>query len=250
MRSAERAASDSSPRYARLAAAADRERWSVERDIRWPAVDRTRAYDRCDLLDQLRTAALVASCHPVHFGWMLHDTWDDVDAGATIALELYDGFKHFHALRRYLDAIGYEPAITHAELVAIRASAHASGPTGTLVERLVQCMLSEHLASYFFRRIGEQATDPVLAELLALIAADEVRHAHAAYDLLASRIASDPRLTARVLDAATHFHHFAEQAVGVVPVALPGDPLAIRSFARCIERLCGVRLVDHLKGRL
>lgn len=250
MRAADRVASDASPQYARLAAAADRGRWSVECDIRWPAVDRVRAYDRCDLLAQLRTAALIESYHPVHFGWMLHDTWDDVDAGATIALELYDGFKHFHALRRYLDAVGYEPAITDAELVAIRASAHARGPKGTLVERLVQFMLSEHLASYFFRRIGEQATDPVLAELLALIAADEVRHAHAASDLLAGRIASDPRIIPVVLDAAAHFHHFAELAVGVVPVALPGDPLAIRSFAHCIERLCGVRLVDHLKARL
>jgi hypothetical protein len=35
-----------------------------------------------------------------------------------------------------------------------------------------------------------------------------------------------------------------------VPVARPGDPLAIRSFTRRIERLCGVRLVDHLKRQL
>ena len=250
MRMADGAASDRRPRYARFAAAADHGRWSVECDIRWSAVDRARAYDRCDLLAQLRTAALVESYHPVHFGWMLDDAWDDVDAGATIALELYDGFKHFHALRSYLDAVGFEPAITDAELVAIRASAHAMGPTGTLVERLVQFMLSEHLASYFFRRIGEQAPDPVLAELLALIAADEVRHAQAASDLLAGRIARDPEIRPVVLDAAAHFRHFAERAVGVVPVALPGDPLAIRSFAHCIEHLCGVRLVDHLKGKL
>jgi hypothetical protein len=38
--------------------------------------------------------------------------------------------------------------------------------------------------------------------------------------------------------------------VGDVPVAMPGDPLAIRSFARRIERLCGIRLTDHLKEGL
>jgi hypothetical protein len=38
--------------------------------------------------------------------------------------------------------------------------------------------------------------------------------------------------------------------VGEVPVALRGDALAIRSFAKRVERLCGVRLVDHLKQRL
>jgi hypothetical protein len=236
--------------YARLSAAADRGRWSVERDVRWAAVDPALARTRPDLLQQLRDAALIESYHPVHLGWMLHDTWDDVDAGAAIALELYEGFKHFHSLRTYLDAVGFEPAISDAELVQIRATARAVGARGTLIARLVEFMLSEHLASYFFRRVGEQAPDPVLAELLALIAADEVRHAQAASDLLAARIASDPTVVPAVLDAAVHFHHFGEQAVGDVPVALPGDPLAIRSFARRIERLCGVRLVDHLKQRL
>ena len=75
-------------------------------------------------------------------------------------------------------------------------------------------------------------------------------HAQAASDLLAARIARDPGIVPTVLDAAVHFHHFGEQAVADVPVALPGDPLAIRSFTRRIERLCGVRLVDHLKRQL
>jgi hypothetical protein len=236
--------------YVRLAAAADRGQWSVERDVRWTAVDAARAHARPELLAQLRDAALIESFHPVHLGWMLDEVWDDVDAGAAISLELYEGFKHFHALRTYLDAVGFAPAITNEEIVDIRAAARAIGRRGTLVERLVEFMLSEHLASYFFRRVGEQAQDPVLAELLALIAADEVRHAQAASDLLAARIAADRRLIPVVLDAATHFHHFGEQAVADVPVALPGDPLAIRSFARRVERLCGVRLVDHLKQRL
>ena len=238
------------PHYVRLADAADRGRWSVERDVRWSSIDRARAHERPDLLAQLRTAALIESYHPVHLGWMLDDTWADIDAGAAIALELYEGFKHFHALRSYLDAVAFEPVITDEELVAIRAQARTVGPKGSLVERLVEFMLSEHLASYFFRRVGEQATDPVLAELLAFIAADEVRHAQAASDLLAARIARDPGIVPAVLDAAVHFHHFGEQAVPEVPVALPGDPLAIRSFSRRIERLCGVRLIDHLKRQL
>jgi len=236
--------------YARLAAAADRGHWSVERDVRWADVDAARAATRPDLLAQLRDAALIESFHPVHLGWMLDELWDDVEGGVAVSLELYEGFKHFHALRAYLDAVGHEPRITDAELVAAREAARRAGPAGTLVERLVEFMLSEHLASYFFRRVGEQAPDPVLAELLALIAADEVRHAQAASDLLASRIARDPALVPAVLDAATAFRHFGAQVVGEVPVALRGDALAIRSFAKRVERLCGVRLVDHLKQRL
>ncbi|MEO6527479.1 MAG: ferritin-like domain-containing protein [Gemmatimonadaceae bacterium] len=236
--------------YARLAAAADRGAWSLERDVRWDAVDATLASSRPDILAQLRDAALIESFHPVHLGWMLDELWDDVDATTAISLELFEGFKHFHALRSYLDAVRHEPAITTKEIVDIRAAARAAGPRGTLVERLVEFMLSEHLASYFFRRLGEQAPDPVLAELLTFIAADEVRHAQAASDLLAARIAQDERVITAVLDAAAHFHHFGDQAVADVPVALPGDALAIRSFARRIERLCGVRLVDHLKLQL
>jgi rubrerythrin len=164
------------------------------------------------------------------------------------SLELYEGFKHFHSIRRYLEAIEYEPSITDEELVAIReAQAETDVLPGELIGRLVEFMLSEHLAHYFFRRLGEQAEDNVLADLLSRIAADEVRHAQSASDLIAKRIAADPSLIPQVLDAALHFHHFGEQAIGKVPVAQPGDPIAIQTFAKRIERLCGVRLVDHIK---
>jgi hypothetical protein len=184
----------------------------------------------------------------VHLQRLLAETWDDVDAGVVVSLELYEGFKHFHALRMYLDAVGYQPAITDGDIVDMRRSALAAEPEHyDLIARLVEFMLSEHLASYFFRRLGEQTREPVLAHLLGLIAADEVRHAQSASDLIAKRIGADPGLIPEVLEAATHFKHFGERAIGDVPVALPGDPLAIRTFARRIERLCGLRLVDHLK---
>jgi hypothetical protein len=234
--------------YERHAAAADRGGWSVERDVRWRDVDRVIAAGEGELHASLRLAALIEAYHPVHLQRLLAETWADVDAGVVFSLELYEGFKHFHALRTYLDVVAYEPPLTDEDIVAMRRDAREAdqGPYD-LIERLVEFMLSEHLASYFFRRLGEQTREPVLRELLGLIAADEVRHAQSASDLLAKLIAADPRITPRVLDAATHFKHFGERAVEEVPVALPGDPLAIRTFARRIERLCGVRFVDHLK---
>jgi rubrerythrin len=242
---------DTSRLYERHAAAADRGAWSVERDVAWNEIDVDRAHARPDILEHLRAAALIESFHPVNLTRLLRMAWDDVDACVAFSLEGYEGFKHFHALRRYLDAIGHEPAITDAEIVGIRTAA-ASRPVDPddLVPHLVEFMLSEHLASYFFRRLGEEAEDRVLARLLRLIAADEVRHAQSASDLIAKRIAADPAIVSRVLEAAVHFQHFGEQAIGDVPVAMPGDPLAIRTFARRVERLCGVRLVDHLKASL
>ena len=234
--------------YVRCAAAADRGAWSVERDIDWSGIDRARAHSRPEVLAALRDAALIESYHPLNLARLLRATLDDIDAGVVFSLELYEGFKHFHALRMYLDAVNFQPALTDDDIVAMRKAARESdNEPYDLIDRLVEFMLSEHLAVYFFRRLGEQTREPVLAEMLALISADEVRHAQSASDLLAKRIAADPAVIPRVLQSATHFKHFGERAIGDVPVALPGDPLAIRTFARRIERLCGIRFVDHLK---
>ena len=236
--------------YVRCAAAADRGVWSVERDISWSAIDHARAHARPDLLAALRDAALIESYHPLNLARLLRATLDDIDAGVVFSLELYEGFKHFHSLRRYLDVIGYEPSITDEELVAIRRKQTETDISpAEVIPRLVEFMLSEHLAHYFFRRLGEQAEDEVLADLLARIAADEVRHAQSASDLIAKRIAADPSVIPGVLDAALDFHHFGEQAIGSVPVAQPGDAIAIQTFAKRIERLCGIRLVDHIKTK-
>jgi hypothetical protein len=235
--------------YVRCAMAADRGAWSVERDIKWGEIDRARALARPDLLASLRDAALIESYHPLNLARLLRATLDDIDAGVVFSLELYEGFKHFHSLRRYLEAVGYEPAITDEELVAIRAAQmELDVKPEDLIAKLVEFMLSEHLAHYFFRRLGEHAEDPVLADLLSRIADDEVRHAQSASDLIAKRIAADPTVIRQVLDAALDFHHFGEEAIGKVPVAQPGDAIAIQTFAKRIERLCGVRLVDHIKN--
>lgn len=242
-----------SPRrlYARHAAAADRGEWSVERDIRWTAIDRTQALAERGILAKLRDAVLIESFHPVNLARLMRLTWDDVDAGVVFSLESYEGFKHFHSLRRYLEAVGYHPVITDDELVGLRRTPAAlEVQPHELIGRLVEFMLSEHLAAYFFRRLAAQTGEPVLRSLLRLIAADEVRHAQSASDLLAKRIVADPGVIPQVLDAAVHFRHFGAEVVPDVPVAEPGDSTAIRTFAMRIERLCGVRLVDHLKGAL
>ena len=145
----------------------------------------------------------------------------------------------------------HQPRIGEDELVRIRTNAVEAEVAGyELIPSLVEFMLSEHLAAYFFRRLAEQAHEPVLVDLLTRIAADEVRHAQSAADLIEKRIAQDPAVIPQVLDAATAFQHFGCQAIGEVPVAMPGDVVAIRTFAKRIERLCNVRLVDHLKAAL
>ena len=237
--------------YERHAMASDRGTWSVERDIAWSEIDREAALGQPHILAALREAALIESFHPVNLARLMRATWDDIDAGVCFSLEAYEGFKHFHSLRLYLEAVGHEPRITDEELVAVRrAGAAIEVAPGELIERLVEFMLSEHLAAYFFRRLADQAREPVLRTLLPLIAADEVRHAQSASDLIAKRIDADRSIVPRVLEAAAQFRHFGTEVVGEVPVAMHNDRVAIRTFARRVERLCGVRLVDHLKQSL
>lgn len=234
--------------YERHAVASERGAWSVERDIAWDAIDASLAFRTPDVLAALRDAVVVESFHPVNLARLMRATWDDIDAGVAFSLEAYEGFKHFHALRRYLETIGYQPTVTDEELVgARRAGADLSIEPDELIERLVEFMLSEHLAAYFFRRLAAQAEEPQLAQLLDLIAADEVRHAQSASDLIAKRIRADESIVPRVLRAAADFRHYGDEVVGHVPVAMRGDDIAIRTFAQRIERLCGVRLVDFLK---
>ncbi|HEV8448273.1 MAG TPA: ferritin-like domain-containing protein [Gemmatimonadaceae bacterium] len=239
--------------YVRHARAADRGAWSVERDVDWKAIDARVALSQPDILAKLRDAALIESFHPVNLSRLIRLTWDDIDAGVVFSLEMFEGFKHFHALRTYLDAVGYGPAITNDDLRAIRERAERGDldPADAMTP-LVEFMLSEHLAAYFFRRLSEQAREPQLAAMLELIAADEVRHAQSASDLIAKRLAVNPELKPGVLRAATRFKHYGTEAVGGgdVPVAMEGDEIAIRTFAGRIERLCGTRLVDHLKTEM
>jgi rubrerythrin len=239
------------PLYARHAAAADRGSWSVERDVAWDEIDVSLARQQPELLAQLRDAALIESFHPVNLARLMKACWNDIDAGVCLSLEAFEGFKHFHVLRRYLDVVGYEPCISDEELIDIRrAAADVVVEPERVIEALVEFMLSEHLAAYFFRRLSEQAAEPVLADVLRRIAADEVRHAQSASDLLAKRIAADAAVVGRVLEAAASFEHYGAEVVAEVPVAMRGDEVAIRTFAGRIERLCGVRLVDHLKNSL
>ena len=239
------------PLYERHARAAERGAWSIENDIRWHEIDAARALAQPDILAKLREAALIESFHPVNLSRLIRFAWDDIDAGVVFSLEMYEGFKHFHALRLYLDAVGYEPRITDDELRAIRDRADREDlDREDPVAPLVEFMLSEHLAAYFFRRLGEQADEPQLRLLLGLIAADEVRHAQSASDLIALRLTTRPGLVPNVLRAAVQFRHYGTEAVAEVPVAMPGDDVAIRTFATRIERLCGMRIVDHLKLEL
>ncbi|HYU53093.1 MAG TPA: hypothetical protein VEK37_09125, partial [Gemmatimonadaceae bacterium] len=169
--------------------AAETAAWSIE-SIRWSAIDRGAARDEPEILASLRDAAMIEGYLPTFAPRLMLLLWDDVDATAILSLELYEGLKHYTALRRYLDIIGDEATqVSERSLVAAREK--TGGLTynrDEIITYLTHFMCSELFAAHFFRRLAEQTREPVLAELLGYMSRDELRHSAGAGALLKKRV--------------------------------------------------------------
>src|SRR5947207_2768849 len=98
---------------------AEIQRWILEADVAWNRVDSALAYTQLELLEELRDSALIESYFPIYTTKLVRALWDQVDATAVSSIQLYESYKHFYVLNRYLEIIGYRP-ITIEEIVQIR----------------------------------------------------------------------------------------------------------------------------------
>lgn len=199
------------------------------------------------MLDQIRDSALIESYFPVYTTRLMRALWDQVDATAVFSIQLYESYKHFYVLNRYLETIAYRP-IAAEEIVAARRrtlDARIDDP----VSELARYMISEHFAAYFFLRISRTAVEPVLRNITKYIAQDEFRHTQFAYDLLDARVAAEPPARARILQAGAAFTHVGADVVTPVPIAEKNDLGAILALNKRLERLCGSSLSDFAKGK-
>ena len=227
--------------------AAESAAWSIE-TIRWSAIDRAVARAEPEILSSLRDAAMIEGYLPTFAPRLMLLLWDDVDATAILSLELYEGLKHYTALRRYLDVVGEESSrVTERSLVAAREK--TSGITysrSEIITYLTHFMCSELFAAHFFRRLGERTREPVLAELLGYMSRDELRHSAGAGALLKKRIAVNPEVVDEILAAAENFRHYGSDVVDV-PLAEENDFDAIMAMNRKIRQLCGLAPTEHLE---
>lgn len=225
--------------------------WSPETDVPWDLLDPALAREQTEILEQIRESAVIEAIHPVTTKHLMGLLWDDVDATSILSVELFEGFRHFYVLRRYLDAVGHEPSITDEEIVqARRKAAEAVEGEPDLTQELVNFIFSEHFAAYYFVRLRQRARDPVLRTIAHLIARDEFRHTQISQELLRQRIEDRRDEAERVLEAAANFRHYGALALEEVPVFQRTDLGAITSFMKKIEVLTGRRVVDFLKQRL
>ncbi len=225
--------------------------WPLSTSIPWDQIDRGVAASERELLDALSRAAVIEGYLPVFIPRLMQMLWDDVDATAVLSMELYDGLKHYTALRRYLEVVGYAPGKKSDEtLVSARArTIDLQYDKREILRHLTNFMCSELFAAHFFQRLSRQTAEPVLRRLLSYMARDEFRHSAGAADLIQKRIDADPTAAEEVLATAENFRHYGNDVVEV-PVAEKNDFEAILALNRRVRLLCGVAPTDHLKEAL
>lgn len=221
-------------------AAAERAFWRLE-DIRWQEIDREAASTEIHIHKALHDAALIEGYLPVYASHLMHLLWEDVDATAVLSLELFEGLRHYTALKHYLDAVGFQAsADADTGLAAARGRARDLRRGGDdIAEHLTHFMGSEFFAAHFFHRFADETREPVLSDLLRRMSADEFRHAAAGGAVLEALLVHDPSIAPRVLAAAAAFRHYGSDIVEV-PVAERNDFEAIVAFNRKVNRICGL----------
>lgn len=224
---------------------AELQRWILEADVSWGSIDAALARTDTALLDQVRDSALIESYFPVYTTRLMRALWDQVDATSVFSIQLYESYKHFYVLNRYLEVVDYRP-ITDDEIVETRRGTLTVEIEDGLAE-LARYMISEHFAAYFFLRLSRQAPEPVLRQIASFIAKDEFRHTQFAYDLIDARLKQSPESRDRVLGAALAFRHVGSDVVERVPISEKNDLAAILTLNKRLQRLCGVSASEFAK---
>lgn len=166
--------------------------WSVAEEVDWGRIDVAAARTDAELLMIVRRAALRAARRTVGLSHLLSALAADSGASALFAREIHDSWKHFHALRSYLDVTEYAPAIADAELDQHRRAAPESAlrrgeEVGARISQLLDDAARDGAV---FARIGGRAPDPALSRLAERIAADRERHSLALASYLSTASAA------------------------------------------------------------
>jgi hypothetical protein len=225
---------------------AELQRWILEIDVAWNQIDRDRALSQPALLDQMHDSALIESYFPIYTSALMRCMWDQLDVTSVFSVQLYESYKHFYVLNRYLNLLDYRP-VSDEELVAVRQRNLGNVIADPLAE-LTRYMISEHFAAYFFLRASRQAKEPVLAQICAFIAKDEFRHAQFAFDLLEPRVRIDSGARDCCLHAGLNFRHIGNDVVASTPISEKNDLQAILTLDQKMHRLCGIGLSDLAKA--
>jgi hypothetical protein len=221
------------------------DRWELESDIPWDEIDAGMAGAQPDVLEKLRSAALIESYAPMFALKSLNLWWESVEESAIASIQFFEEYKHYYALKRYLDAVSME--IPEREVIEVRQR-NFGGPSGDRARHLANYMISEHFTAHFYKRLLEQAQEPVLRVLLNFLVRDEFRHANVFYSLLERRLELDPSTRDAIIEETLQFRHQGAEVVGEsMPIAQKNDFQTILGLWKKVERLTGVSLRECRK---
>jgi len=232
--------------YADYLSTSEMNRWMLETDIPWDEIDVAAALGQPDLLERVRSSALIESFFPILTPRALDVLWEDPAATAIFSVQLYESYKHFHVFNLYLERVGHRPLRDEDIIDVRRRNLGLRYTCGTRM--LTQYFMSEHFAAHSFFSDARQSKDKVLSQILQLVARDEVRHSQFGYELLQMRIQRDPSQAGIVRDAARTFTHFGALVVEDVPIGNKNDFTAIIALNQRIERLTGTSGMDRGGG--
>jgi hypothetical protein len=221
---------------------AELQRWILDIDVLWNSINLELAHSQPEILEQVRESALIESYFPLYTTNLIRTCWDQVDLTSVFSVQLYESYKHFYALNRYLEIVDYRP-LTDVDLIEARRR-NVDNRVQDPISELGRYMISEHFAAYFFLRLSRQAKEPVLQQIAGSIAKDEFRHTQFAYDLLEPRIRNNEDARQRLLEAAMNFKHVGADVVAQVPISLKNDIQAILTLNKKMHRLCGISISE------
>lgn len=234
--------------YERYFKQSEADRWQLETDVPWQEVNGELAAAQPDILEDLRNAALIESYAPMFALKSLHLWWDSVEESAVASIQFYEEYKHYFALKRYLESVGYE--IPDREIIEVRQKNYGAYYQDR-TRQLANYMMSEHFTAHFYKRLLEKAQEPVMRVLLDFLMRDEFRHCNVFYSLLERRMELDASIRETIVDEALHFRHQGIEVVGEhMPVAERNDFQTILLFFRKVERLTGVSLREYRRSML
>jgi len=193
--------------FERFFAITETHRWRLEEDLDWNGI-------RPELVTAaetkvLRGSALVESFAPGYGADLLTTFAKDVAMSSFLTIQLYEEFKHFHALRRYLHHLGID--VTDAELSEKRA--HCVAYSDPLVP-LLKFGISEIFTAVAYQEIARRAREPVLAKLASFIANDEYRHLGWYVSYLEGYVNEHGIGPAEINAALEHYQHQGLDAIG------------------------------------
>ena len=138
---------------------------------------------RRDLLTQedvaaVRGAMLVESHNPVYTTRLLDFFRHDHEMTSFIVTWSYEEMKHYAVLRTYLESCGMvDEQDLDDELRVTRAGPWGEAEMGfTRVQSFTYTMIQEQVTGRFYRNFADATREPLLKEILRIIAKDEYRH--------------------------------------------------------------------------